>query len=101
MSGDVRVPWLARVLLHLLALSEDSDALVDDLEVEARQIAAASGSRAARRWIRRQAVRSLWPLGRQSLSRSRGHARGAIAMAFRGSWTDLKHVSRRLRRAPG
>ena len=53
MSGDVRVPWLARVLLRLLARSGDGDALVDDLEVEAGQIAAASSPRAARRWMRR------------------------------------------------
>ena len=105
-SGDrkvagVRAPLVARWLLRSLAPPGEADALVDDLEVEARQIAAASGVRKARRWMRWQAVHSLWPLALQSSSGARGRARGVIAMSFRGTWTDLKYVARRLRRAPG
>jgi putative ABC transport system permease protein len=99
MAGDVSAPWLARVLLRLLAPPDDAGLLVDDLEGEARQIAAASGERAARRWMRSQVAHSVWPLFRQRMRARR--ERTEDTMGFRGSWIDLRYAGRRLRRTPG
>ena len=103
-SGDrevalVRAPFVARWLLRVLAPPGEADALIDDLEHEARQVLAASGTRAARRWMWWQAMHSVWPLVRQHMRVWRARTKGS--MGFRGSWIDLRHAGRRLRRAPG
>lgn len=95
----MRAPVVVRWLTRLLAPPGEAGALVDDLEQEASQIAAASGRRAARRWMRWQALHSMWPLARQRMWTVR--RRTEVRMGFRGSWMDLRHAARRLRRTPG
>ena len=63
----MRAPFVARWLMRLLAPPGEADALIDDLEQEARQILAASSLRAARRWMWWQAMHSAWPLARQQM----------------------------------
>ena len=95
----MRAPFVARWLLRLLAPPGEADALIDDLEHEARQVLTASGTRAARRWMWWQAMHSVWPLARQRARTRRARTEGS--MGFRGAWIDLRHAGRRLRRAPG
>jgi hypothetical protein len=56
------VPRDARWMLRLAASREDRDALLDDLAQEATTLAHAEGPAAARRWARRQVLRSVAPL---------------------------------------
>jgi putative ABC transport system permease protein len=95
----MRVPLITRWVLRRLAPPGEADALVSDLEHEATQIAAASGARAARRWIRWQAAHSVWPLAKQQWRTTRSGGGGG--MSIDGSWIDLRHAARRLRRTPG
>ncbi|HKW02934.1 MAG TPA: ABC transporter permease [Vicinamibacterales bacterium] len=95
----VRAPFVMRWLLRLLAPPGEADALLSDLEHEANQIAAASGARAARRWMRWQAAHSVWPLAKQQWRMARRG--GGAGMSVGGSWIDLRHAARRLRRTPG
>jgi putative ABC transport system permease protein len=97
----LRASRLVRAVLRLLAPPGDADALIRDLEDEAGQIAAASGARAARRWRRWQAVHSIGPLLRERLRAARRLLRQAANAWSRGWSTDVRHVARRLARAPG
>jgi putative ABC transport system permease protein len=99
--SPIRAARPVRAVLRLLAPPGEADALIRDLEEEAGQIAAASGTRAARRWLRWQAAHSLGPLGRGRLRAARRRVRQATTGWSRGWSTDVRHVTRRLARAPG
>jgi putative ABC transport system permease protein len=94
-------PWIARRLLRALAPPGEGDALVRDLEDEARQMADAHGLQAAQRWVVWQTWHSLAPLARGRVRTMKQHARmGGIAMTH-GWSTDFKQAARRLVRSPG
>jgi putative ABC transport system permease protein len=101
--GDVGpgVPIVVGWLLRALAPAGESRALIEDLEDEAADIAAASGRRAARRWIWWQALHSVRPLAAGRARQARIAMRDGAGTIAGGWGTDVKHVARRLRRSPG
>lgn len=95
-------PRWSRRLLEILTRADLRDALLDDLdEAFARQVAARGRAR-ARRWYRRQCVRSvpsLMALRRQSIASS--DAPGLLARIRVATGPAIRHAFRRLRATPG
>lgn len=96
-----RPPWIVRQLLRALAPPGEGDALVHDLEDEARDVAARRGRAAAARWIVWQTWHSLAPLARSRTRSVLQHMQGGGTAMFRGWSMDVKQAARRLVRAPG
>ena len=96
-----RVPWIVRRVLGVLAPPGERDALVEDLEDEARQMAARSGEGAARRWIAWQSRHSLTPLARNRARYIKQQFQSGANAMMQGWSTDMKQAARRLKRSPG
>lgn len=96
-----RAPWIVRRLLRALAPPGEGDALVQDLEDEARLVADARGRAAARRWIAWQTWHSLAPLARGRARTMTRFARVGGTAMMQGWSTDIKQAGRRLMRSPG
>jgi hypothetical protein len=62
MPETVRPPRPAGLLLRLFASDPDFEALAGDLDEEFHQHLRSSGPQAARRWYRREALRTAWAL---------------------------------------
>jgi putative ABC transport system permease protein len=94
-------PRLARWLVAAAASTTDRRFVRQELDDEFQRVAGASGTAAARRWYRRQALASAPPLVRARL--------GSLAAPPSAIWrflmtslsTDLRHTLRRWRRNPG
>ena len=99
--GRQLVPAAARLALRLLAPRGYADSLLEDLRDEAREVAATSGRRAARRWLGWQILHSIPPLLRERLASWRAAAREVKTMTTQGWLSDGKYAVRRLRRSPG
>lgn len=95
------VPRAARWMLRLAATREDRDALLDDLAEEAAALTNTGGRHEARRWIRRQVLRSLVPLLRRRSEIALTQIRTTSMNGWRGFGSDLSAALRRLRQAPG
>ena len=95
------VPRVARWMLRLAATREDRDALLDDLAEEATALAHAAGPGEARRWSRRQVLRSVAPLLRRRIEIAARNMRRTSMNGWRGFGSDLTSAVRRLRQTPG
>ena len=95
------VPRVARWILHLAADRENRDALLDDLADEAATLANTAGRDEARRWSRRQALRSVAPLLRRRIEIAIERMRTTSMNGWRGFGSDLTAAVRRLRQTPG
>jgi predicted permease len=95
------IPSLARWLLRHAATRTDRDWILADLDEEAAAHAASHGLRAARRWSRGQAFRSIPPLLHERLAKLAVTARRTHMTLWRGLRPDMPLTMRRLRQAPG
>jgi predicted permease len=94
------VPRLAAWLLRTVAPPDHRDDLMHDLDEEAAARAAVHGMPAARRWSRRQALRSLPPLLAERAGRRLRAPRRVRMNAWGGLRSDLVLALRRLLDAP-
>src|SRR5690349_7787933 len=91
----------ARWLLRFAASHEDRQAELDDLVEEAAALASTAGPGKARRWSRRQALRSVVPLLRRRIEIAVKKTRTMSMNGWRGFGSDFTAAVRRLRQTPG
>ncbi|MGD8816624.1 MAG: ADOP family duplicated permease [Acidobacteriota bacterium] len=100
-------PQLCALLLRLVVDPADRDAVLGDLTDELQQRATREGPRRARRWYRRQALRSLWPAAARRWLDARGPSAPRLpadrkkAHAMDKPLRDLRHAARALAHSPG
>ena len=95
------VPRDARWILRIAADRHDRDALLDDLAEEAATLASVEGLAQARRWSRRQVLRSAVPLLHRRVEIAARKMRSTSMNGWRGFGSDLTAAVRRLRQSPG
>jgi macrolide transport system ATP-binding/permease protein len=95
------VPPIARWMLRHAASRSDRESIIADLEEEATAHASKHGWPSARRWSRRQALRSIPPLLRQRTAGGAVTARRTLMMLWRALQPDMRVTLRRLWQAPG
>jgi predicted permease len=95
------VPRDARWIVRLAAGRRDRAGVLDDLAEEAAALAGTAGRSEARRWSRRQALRSIAPLLRRRVEIAVNTMRTTSMNGWRGSGSDLTAALRRLRQTPG
>ncbi len=88
-------------LLEWVATDEASEFVLGDLDEEFHRRALDNGPAAARRWYRRQVLRSLPSLARHRFSRSRNDTRAQGDSMLQAFLLDLRQSARALRQTPG
>lgn len=88
-------------LVRALAGADDAESMLADLECELGEREQRDGAIAARRWLRREIVRSTPVLLARRLALGAHALEKGLSMAHRGLLMDVQHVLRRLRRTPG
>jgi predicted permease len=103
-----RPPRFAEALLHALLPGRDRAPILGDLAEDFGRRAELDGDRAARRWYRRQVIKSLVPAVRRRFrnekakrsQRERGEVRTMGRRGFGISWLDVKLGGRMLAKHP-
>jgi putative ABC transport system permease protein len=94
---DRRLPTrLQRLLVRLLAPADERSAILDDLEEEAAEVAAANGAAAARRFIRWQLAHSATPWIARRARESTARLWRTRLMLHSGLASDIRLATRRL-----
>lgn len=101
MGRPRHIPLLFELLLRAAAPAPERQWLIADLEEETAARAQALGPREARRWTRRQVLRSIAPLTRQRLDSTVRHLWSVPMHIVRHFRSDLGLALRRLAAAPG
>lgn len=99
--NSVVIGALPRAIVRALAPPEEAGSILDDLEEEAAQIASASGTAAARQWVRWQIAHSMAPWMRRRAGEAFRTAKRSATMLHRGVVQDVRLAARRLLQARG
>ena len=75
-------PWLAAWLVELFASTKQAESILGDLQEEFSDLASKSGIRFARRWYRRQSVKTVLHLAGDGFRRARWSLAGAVLLGF-------------------